>query len=185
MAFPYRVLQGQTGIESVQDGHCRKHRWIVRPAGEDDVGTTLQCFDKGLDAHLGNDVRARQDVLTLRWSARGQRKEVAGVEGAQQCGLADIGGDGREPKAQVLLTGDLTDDLKVPGKMGCSPAAPGRANDNGDLQFPAGFEHQPQVALDSPAVGEGHASAQIIRAGVDRASVNGNGIRVALKASFE
>jgi hypothetical protein len=70
------------------------------------------------------------------------------------------------------------DDLAAPFEVRRGARAAGRADDHRDAGFHAVRDHVAQVALDAGAVGEGLAGAEVVRAGIGRAAVDGDQIRL-------
>ena len=66
-----------------------------------------------------------------------------------------------------------------------APAAPRRADEDGNAPLPRGLEDHGEIALERAPVGEGHARSQIVRPRIRRSRVHRDGVGIPLHSFGE
>jgi hypothetical protein len=94
----------------------------------DDLGAGVHVFRGGVAAHLEVD-------------------QVAGCQLALVVRAVDVSRDDAQTEVEIVLGGDLADDLERPGNVRCGAGAPGRTDDQGILRSVAARSSSPRSRL--------------------------------------
>ena len=169
-------VHGEAAVEAAQQRVGAHHRRIEGAAGDDDLGAGLDRPHEGLVAHLADDPRRPLEMARRQGVVVIERRDGAIGQPAAQPVAVDLGADPRRAEAVAALAADLAIDLDQPVKMAVAAGAAGAADQDRDAMPMGGIEDHLQVLPHRPAVGEGDAGAEIVRAGVDRSGVDGEDV---------
>ena len=178
-------MPGEARIEAAHHRDRGHQRGVARTAGENDVGTSAQRLHERLGAHHRDDaMRLGQDGL-VDLGCRFEREDAAIAELADQHVAIDFGGYERRGEVQLLLGGDLLDDLPHPVEVPVAAAAAARADQQRDVEPTRRTQQNPQVALDGIAREEGKVFPEVVRPTVGRAGVDGDEVEPLAEGHLE
>ena len=134
-------VERQGLVVALLDGEGSEDGGVVRATGDDHVRAFVQGFDVRLFADLSDDVDGLVDVFFGDLFGRVQGRHLALAELLLNELFVQLGGDDGHLEAELLLAGDLLDDVHGPVQMRGSTAAASRADDDGDAGLDGGGDH--------------------------------------------
>ena len=180
-------VPGERRIEAGADRHRRGRRGIVGAAAHHDVDALalVERLEERLGAHLRHDDGRRIDLALVERRHGTERLDAAGLELARDVALVDVGIDRGELEVPAALAGDIGDDVAKDIDMQVGAVAAGRGDQQGNLGLVLGLEQDLDV-LHIGLAAAGHlAQPELLRAGVGRARIDGDGVRPERQAHLE
>jgi len=152
-------------------------RWIGRPSAHYEL-CVLKGRHDGFGTHLRDDVRRAIDFGDAQRTRQLEFGHRAFRQTSCQPRGVDVARDHRGGEPESALAQDLVHDVQEPRQVRPRAAAARRADDHGKVSIVRGGEDQREVALDHRAVCERHSRAEIVRARIGGARIDGDHLRI-------
>ena len=174
-------MVAQTNIFTLPNRIRSNNSGIVSAPTDDNVRAGLQRFDIWLNAHLGDNVFTVGNIAFFQLGSRFEVLDAACTKSVNDYTFVQLCIDARNFRVNAKFLHNLVKDPHGPIQMRCCAGAAGGANQNRHLRLLSSFHNQLEVTFDHRAGCKAFSTSKVIRARIDRSSIEGNHIEAMLE----